>query len=182
MTAHPCDQHLDEHALSAAVAGLDLEARDRQHLDGCLTCRRRVESARSLLEAARDRQRADEPDWWAQHRAIMARLPGAAPLAPVAADQPAAAPGWPARLLRRPAVRRPLMAAAAALIVAVGLLALNRPWQPTQSPAGDIAVEDILAEVDAMLAEDQLPGFEPLEPIVPDLDEIQAYSASNGAS
>lgn len=186
MTTHPSDQHLDERDLSAAVAGLDLEDAARHHLAACLTCRRRVDAAAGLIQTRRDLQRTDEPDWHAQHRSIMVRLPAAAPEAPAERqNEPTTILAWPARLLSQRSAHRSLLAAAAALIVAAGLLALTRPWLPVRAPtitAAEVPVEDILAEVDAMLAEDQLPGFEPLDPIVPDLEEIQAHYTHNGAS
>jgi len=56
---------------------------------------------------------------------------------------------------------RPLLAIAAVLVVAIGLRAL---WTPTPvadpGVVSELPVEQILAEVDAMLADDSIPGLE----------------------
>ena len=56
---------------------------------------------------------------------------------------------------------RPLLAIAAVLVAAVGLRALWTP-APTADPGviSELPVEQILAEVEAMLADDSIPGFE----------------------
>jgi hypothetical protein len=58
-----------------------------------------------------------------------------------------------------------LLAVAAVVIAAIGLRAL---WLPTSSVEpvidSELPVEQILAEVDAMLADDAIPGFELVDP------------------
>ena len=74
---------------------------------------------------------------------------------------------------------RPLLAAAAVLLMVIGLRVLWVPGTPVEPQAnGEIAVEEILAEVDAVLANDDLPGFESIDPGVSDLESI----LENGAS
>ena len=75
---------------------------------------------------------------------------------------PSAPTGQPAR---RRVWTRPLLAVAAVLVAAIGLRALWTP-APTADPVGDteLPVEQILAEVDAMLADDSIPGFEFIDP------------------
>jgi hypothetical protein len=60
---------------------------------------------------------------------------------------------------------RPLLAAAAAVLAAVGLSTLWRP-PPASAPGfhGELAVEDILADVELVLDNDRLPGFEAIDP------------------
>lgn len=74
---------------------------------------------------------------------------------------------------------RPLFAAAAAVLVIVGLELI---WSstPTSDPAVElkVPVEQILAEVDAILADESLPGFESIDPGV---EDPQSYF-DNGAS
>ena len=73
----------------------------------------------------------------------------------------------------------PLLAAAAVLLMAIGIRVLWVPGTPPVPVAdGEILVEEILAEVDAMLADDYLPGFESIDPGVSDLESI----LENGAS
>ena len=61
---------------------------------------------------------------------------------------------------------RPLLVAAAALVAAIGLRAL---WAPApvvveNGTVSELPVEQILAEVDAVLADDSIPGFEIIDP------------------
>lgn len=153
--------HLRDHEVSAAVAGLELGAAAQQHLAGCLSCRRLVAEMTELIEVRRRVVEAEAPDWEAQRAAIMGRLGGSA------ADSP-----------RRRRWLRPLLAAAAVLLAAgIGLHRLP----PGGGEPAEIPLESILAEVDATLAADTVPGFEGLDPIVPDMDEIREHF-SNGAS
>ena len=140
--------HLKDHDVTAAVAGLDLDPAPRDHLESCLDCRRQVAAMQELIEARRDRMRAGEPDWDRQRAEVLSRLPAAG----------AVQPPWNRRL-------RPLLAAAAAALVAVALTLL---WAPAREPkvvaAPELQVEEILADVDALLADDSLPGFEAIDP------------------
>ena len=65
------------------------------------------------------------------------------------------------------------LAAAAVLLMVVGLRVLWVPGTPSDPRGGDdIAIEEILAEVDAVLADDYLPGFESIDPGVSDPESM----------
>jgi anti-sigma factor RsiW len=136
--------HLEEHEITAAVAGLEIEAMAEEHLGSCVSCRQQVSAMRSVIDARRRDLEAEAPDWERQRQEIMLRLPGT----------PMARP-------RRRRWTRPLLAVAAVLVAAIGLRALWAP-APVVDPgvASELPVEQILAEVDAMLADDSIPGFE----------------------
>jgi hypothetical protein len=137
--------HLEEHEITAAVAGLELEDAAAEHLGACLSCRQRVSAARDIFDARRQDLEAEAPDWERQRQEILLRLPS------VPARQPA----------RRRAWTRPLLAVAAVLVAAIGLKALWAPAPPVDPGVGsELPVEQILAEVDAVLADDSIPGFE----------------------
>jgi len=72
---------------------------------------------------------------------------------------------------------RPVLAVAAALVVAVGL-----GWLRSSGPADPVAatpsVEEILAEMDELLADDSIPGFEIIDP---EENDLEGYF-DNGAS
>lgn len=142
--------HLDEHEITAAVAGLELEPEATEHLGSCLSCRQQVSAMREAIDERLRDLEAEAPDWDRQREEIMARLPAA-----------------PATVQKR---RRrwtgPLLAAAAVLVAAIGLRSL---WAPAPSvvengTASELPVEQILAEVDAVLADDSIPGFEIIDP------------------
>ena len=137
--------HLEENEFTAVVAGLELEAAAEEHLGSCVSCRRQVSAMRDVIDARRGDLEAEAPDWVRQRREIMSQLPPAPAVRPV----------------RRSPWTRPLLAIAAVLVAAVGLRALWTP-APTADPGviSELPVEQILAEVDAMLADDSIPGFE----------------------
>ena len=137
--------HLEEHEFTAAVAGLELEAAAEEHLGSCVSCRRQVSSMRDVIDTRRGDLEAEAPDWERQRQEIMKQLPST----PTA--RPARSHLW----------TRPLLAVAAVLVAAIGLRALWTPT-PVADPAvvSELPVEQILAEVDAMLADDSIPGFE----------------------
>jgi hypothetical protein len=70
-----------------------------------------------------------------------------------------------------------MLAAAAALVVAVGLGVL-RPDGTSQPAADELAVEEILAEMDELLSDDGIPGFEIIDP---ESNDLETYF-DNGAS
>ena len=154
--------HLSDHDLAAAVAGLGLDPERERHLADCLLCRRQVGEMAELVMARRVSLTDEAPDWDAQHSAILGRLEGS-PM--VAID-------------RRRRWSRPLLAAAAVLLVA-GIGLQRMPGGGGESE--EVPVEQILAEVDATLAGEAVPGFEGLDPIVPDMDEIRELF-TNGTS
>jgi predicted anti-sigma-YlaC factor YlaD len=153
--------HLEEHEISAAVAGLDLEVAAEDHLGSCVSCRQQVSLMRDVTEARRRDLEAEAPDWERQRRQIMSRLPATPTVQPVRGRR------W----------TRPLLAIAAVLVVAIGLKALWAP-APVADPGviTELPVEQILAEVDAMLADDSIPGLELLD------QEIDDAVFENGAS
>jgi hypothetical protein len=152
--------HLDDHDLSRAMAGLPLAGAAAAHLAQCLTCRRRVEHFGERLDGLRAARLGEEPDWESQRRAVLERLPPGAPVVALA-----------------PRKRVRLLAAAALILAALGLAALQL-GRRTPQPAAQVPVEQILAEVDATLSGPIYPGFEALEPIVPDADELQAATTN----
>jgi len=137
--------HLEENEFTAAVAGLELETATEEHLGSCVSCRRQVSAMRDVIDARRGDLETEAPDWEGQRQEIMLQLPPAPTVRP----------------MRRSPWTRPLLAIAAVLVAAVGLWALWTP-APTADPGvvSELAVEQILAEVDAMLADDSIPGFE----------------------
>ena len=156
------NRHLDDEEIAAAVAEDELASEVSGHLGLCLDCRQKVATLEELIRSRRRTMVADEPDWEAQREAVLSRLPELQPV-----------PGESSRTWLRP-----LLAAAAALIV-VAVVGLMRPEQHEIASNGtDISVEDILAEVDELLADDSIPGFEVIDP---GMEELESYFAG-GAS
>lgn len=155
--------HLDEQHITAAIAGLELEPGVREHLATCLSCRQQVAAFTDLIDARGEQMAAEMPDWDRQRAEILLRLPA------IPAGRSAKSRRW----------LRPLIAAAAVVIVVVGLELL---WSPT--PTGDpvveleVPIEQILADVDAVLSDDSLPGFESIDPGFDDLESIFGNGAS----
>lgn len=152
--------HLTPDQLASAIAGVELETEVRAHLEGCVTCRAEVAALENAIADRRAALRADEPDWEAQARRIMGSLP---------------APSVAGRSRRR--WLRPALAAAAVAVMAVAAWVM-RPDRPVQPPPEDVAVEEILAEMNALLADDDIPGFEIIDP---ENDDLETYF-DNGAS
>lgn len=152
------NRHLDDHQIAAAVAGTRLDASAAEHLASCIDCRRQVRSLQRLIEHRRQEMRAEEPDWDDQRERVLSRLGGAA--------------------RSRPGRRwmRPVLAAAAviALAVGVGLLQLPNGGAPNR----EIAVEEILAEAEALLNDDSIPGFEVIDPGLEGWQELYENGAS----
>jgi len=140
--------HLEEHEIIAAVVGLELEAAAEEHLGSCVSCRRQVSAMRDVIDARRGDLEAEAPDWERQRQEIMLQLPSTPTIRPLGRRR------W----------ARPLLAIAAVLVAAIGLRALWAP-PPAVDPGivSELPVEQILAEVDAMLADDSIPGFELLD-------------------
>lgn len=155
--------HLEEHEFSAAVESLELDPEAAEHLAACIICRQQVGALRGAIVSRRDAMRDRAPDWDLQREEILVRLPAA----------PAPGPKVSRRWLR------PLMAVAAVALVAIGLNFLWNPPNPIEPPAhSELPIEQILAEVDAVLADDSLPGFEFIDPGVDDPESL----FENGAS
>jgi hypothetical protein len=141
-------RHLNDDQIAAVLAGLELEPDARAHLDGCVGCRREVAVFDEATARRRDAMLDDVPDFEAQRRAVMARIPGG-----------------PATLARRGrSVRGPVLALAAAVLIAVGVTALWPDKQVDRRPADvDVPVARILEETEALLSDDAIPGFEPIQ-------------------
>lgn len=139
--------HLEEHEITAVVAGLELEKAAEGHLGSCVSCRRQVSAMQNVIDARLEDLEAEAPDWERQRQEIMLQLPATAAARP-----------------RRRRWARPLLAVAAVLVAAIGLKVLWAP-APAVEPGvvSDLPVEQILAEVDAMLADDSIPGFEVID-------------------
>jgi len=153
--------HMTSKEVSAAVAGLELEARAREHLERCVVCRAKAAELEQLIKARREELHANEPDWGIQARQIMDRLPAAA--------------GGDGR--GRSLWLRPVLALAAVLVMAVGL-GILRSAGPVETPAAEPTVEEILAEMDELLSNDSIPGFEIIDP---EMDDLTTFF-DNGAS
>lgn len=143
--------HLTSEEISAAVAGLDLEPAAKEHFGSCVVCRAEAAEFERLVDLRRHELLAGEPDCSLQAQRIMARLPATA-----------------ARNSRRPSPwMRPVLALAAVLVVAVGL-AILRSNGPVERPVVEPTVEEILAEMDELLSDDSIPGFEIIDPWIDD--------------
>ena len=144
--------HLKDDELTAAIAGLEVPPEAAEHLASCVSCRQQAAEIRQSIDDRRREMEAEHPDWQRQQQDVMARL----------AETPVA-PGSGARRWLRP-----VLAAAAVLIVAVGLRLSFSPAVVVPPVKNDLPIEEILAEVDAVLADDSLPGFESIDPGVDD--------------
>jgi len=153
--------HLNPEEIAAAVAGLELELPVREHLESCVVCRTEAADLERLITVRGEEMLADEPDWDAQATQIMDRLPVVS-----GAD-----------LQRRLKWLRPILAVAAVLVMAVGL-GILRPDRQAEPPVEEPSVEEILAEMDELLSDDSIPGFEIIDP---EMDELEAFF-DNGAS
>ncbi len=154
------NRHLDDEQIAGAVAGAELAPDMRGHLDSCLDCRHKVATMEKLIRLRRHSMAVGEPDWEAQRAAVLHRLP----------ERQAVQHKQPKSWLR------PLLAAAAALIV-VAVVGLLRPEHTEIASNGaDISVEEILAEVDELLADDSIPGFEVIDP---GMEELESYLAGD---
>jgi len=159
-------QHLTELELVEAVAGRTGDPRVGEHLASCLACHTEVADLQQLISQRQHQLDTLAPSWELQRQQILERLPTSS--------------------TARPTHRwlRPVLAIAAALALSLGLAVLYQhsagaPRQPTQEEQ----LETILAEVDALLVQDSIPGFESLEEIVPSTDELEEYyQTNNGAS
>jgi predicted anti-sigma-YlaC factor YlaD len=156
-------RHLDDDQITAAVAGLEIEQVLQEHLSSCVACRRAVHEMGQLIGERRQRLSQQAPDWQEQHRRIIDRLATTTEVTPRAR--------W----------RRPVFAIAATALIAIALAWLWRSSEPDTLPlAEELQVEQVLADVDAILADDSIPGLWPADPMT-DTDDLEALIA-NGSS
>ena len=153
--------HLTSEEIAAAIAGLELEPSSSEHFESCVVCRAEAADLEQLIGARREEMLAGEPDWEAQASQIMDRLP--------------TDPGAVQR--QRPRWLRPVLAVAAVVVLAVGL-GILRPDESVEQPIDEPTVEEILAEMDELLSNDSIPGFEIIDPETNDLETF----FNNGAS
>jgi hypothetical protein len=123
--------HLTDDEFAAAVAGLEIASQATEHLSSCVSCRQGAAELQRFVAERLDGIAAGAPDWQEQRHAVMARL----------VDKPAARYAPARRWLR------PFLAAAAVLVVAVGVGLLMPPGAAAPPATDDLAVEQILAEV-----------------------------------
>jgi predicted anti-sigma-YlaC factor YlaD len=156
------NRHLDDQEIAAAVAGLELEAAQREHLGSCLSCRAAVMEMAELISSRKQQMLESAPDWRAQEAEILARL---------------ATTGMPRPIPRRRWLH-PVMAMAATVLLAVGIVVFMPPTETVDSvTAGGVPVEQVLAEVDALLADDSIPGLWPVDPMA-DSDDLEDLFSS----
>ena len=139
--------HGSDDDFAAVVAGLDVESGVREHLASCVSCRQQVAELQAFVADRRGAMEAEAPDWQLQHRRVMTRL-GA---------------GGDGAVSARRRWLRPVLAGAATFVAAVGIRLSMAPHEAAPPVSEDLAVEEILAEVDAVLADDSLPGFESID-------------------
>lgn len=140
--------HLNDDQIAAVLAGLEVEPDVRVHLDGCVACRRLIADFEESVAAQRYALLDDAPDFEAQRQAILASI-GHTPAV--------VAP-------RRRGTRHTLLALAAAVVVALGVAALWPERSGDRASGGnDVPVATILEETEALLADDAIPGFEPIQ-------------------
>jgi len=154
--------HLDDQEITTAASGTELEAEAKEHIGSCLSCQQQVHLLRALIETQRGSLAEEAPDWDRQRQEILLRLP----------STEAGREGNLRRWIR------PALAAAAVVVVAVGLGILRPQKQNGGLISGEMPVEQILAEVDAVLADDSIPGFEFIDPGISDPDEIYENGTS----
>lgn len=136
--------HLDDVEFTSALAGERLDDEVTGHLGACVSCRRQLAGMRAWIDEQRDRTVQDAPDWQDQLDRIAARLD--------AVPTPRRRARW----------LRPAVAAAALVMVAVGIGVVTLPRE--DEVREDLTVEEILAEAEALLADDSIPGFEVIDP------------------
>lgn len=153
--------HLTDLEIAAAIAGEKLDPRAAEHWAECVSCRQQARDLERLLEARRAQLADGAPDWQAQRDAVLARL----------APRPVELGARRARPWLRPA-----LALAATVLITVGLGLL---WpDPAPTATGELPVADILAEAEALLASDEIPGFAVIDPGLDTLSRV----GENGTS
>ncbi len=146
--------HLNDHELASATAGGPLEPERLAHLEGCVSCRRSVKLFLDHIENRRRAMEEETPNWDDHLEEVLGSLPGV-PVAPIS--------------IRRRWLN-PLLAAAATITIAVGagMFVQRSGPGPAPTPRPEIAIEEILAQADSLLAEDGILDFDVLDNITDD--------------
>lgn len=159
------NRHLNDSELAFAAAGFDLEPGPTAHLEACISCRRSVDLFLNRVDERRRAIEEEAPNWDEQLDQILGGLS-------IHSTKPAEK------------VRRwlgPLLATAATVIIAIGtgLIVQERDPVPVPTPRPDIKIEEILAQTDALLSEEGIPGFEIILDDVSDDDLTALFGALN---
>ena len=157
-------RHLTDNGLYKTPKAIPLEAKRLAHLEGCVSCRRSVNLFLDQVENRRRAMEAKAPDWDTHLVQVLSDLPHT-PAAPLAARR-----RW----------LSPLLAAAATITLAVGTSkVVHRSGPaPVPTPRPEIAIEEILAQAESLLAEDGIPDFDVLDNITDD-DLTALFGAQN---
>lgn len=144
--------HLDRDTMDLAAAGLLTDPVARAHLEDCVACRRAIDRFREVVDARRAEMERDMPDWDAQRMRILDRLPRRSSVTPIRTGR-----RW----------TRPILAAAATLLIAVGGSVFYHRSGPSPGATNrtEPAVEDILAQTDSLLDAEGIPGFNILDEV-----------------
>lgn len=134
--------HLNEWEASAAAAGLDLEEARQEHLRHCLVCRSSIAAFGETIDLRRQDLAQTRPDWEGQRAAILRRM----------------AEGGSSVRRVSPSRLRPLLAAAATVVLAVagGAFITRSGPAPTPTAQPAIAIEEILSQAESLLSDDGL--------------------------
>jgi len=146
-------RHLDEKQLTGILMGEVMPTPIQDHIESCLSCRRKLDGLRNAVEAVRRDQESEMPDWDLQRQIILEGLEN---------RQATNGTGELHRLRR---LRRFILPLAAGVFLALGGITLRQarvsPAVPTPRPA--LPIEEILTQADALLSDDSIPGFEGLD-------------------
>ncbi len=152
MNKHWTDQDLD-----LFLSGEELAGERMEHLQNCLSCRRRIDTFRRLVHDAAAELESELPEPEEQVDAILQRI---------ASEGPRRARLGHSRLV----LRRSLLMAAATLLIVLGGLSLRPGGRAKLSPTPrpELQIEEILSTADALLADNSIPGFEGLDGLAED--------------
>lgn len=157
-------RHLNDHEMASAAAGFQLDSEPLAHLDGCISCRRSVTLFLDQVEDRRKAMEEETPDWDVQLEQILGGLSN--------------------EMIQPTSKRRrwfgPLLAAAATITIAIGtsLIVQKESSQSISTPMPDIKIEEILAQTESLLAEEEIPGLDILDEVSED-DLAVIFEAQN---
>lgn len=158
-------QHFDDTELERIICGEGLGKSRRDHLQNCLSCRRKVDEFSRLIERAGEEMEGEMPEWDLQLRQILQQIGRGSELTPALSMPRAGRVGAITGRYRR--IRTSLMLAAATLLVLIGGIRMRaaREEMPHPTPRPELTIEEILATTDSLLADTSIPGFEGLDTI-----------------